>query len=88
MLDVLTIYDEQSRAPHGARGLKRREAVASLALKARRAPHGARGLKLCSHIKQCLHDMSRPAWGAWIETQSIQRICADDVVAPRMGRVD
>ena len=39
-----------------------------------RAPHGARGLK---HYAEMLIDceiMSRPAWGAWIETSAKMRM--------------
>ena len=32
--------------------------------------------------------MSRPAWGAWIETIRTPIFCTCDSVAPRMGRVD
>ncbi len=32
-----------------------------------RAPHGARGLKLLMVLLQICLDLSRPAWGAWIE---------------------
>ena len=31
---------------------------------------------------------SRPAWGAWIETDPEMDETADTYVAPRMGRVD
>ena len=34
----------------------------------RRAPHGARGLKQGLSAIACEIQMSRPAWGAWIET--------------------
>ena len=34
----------------------------------RRAPHGARGLKRKHTEICCPAIMSRPAWGAWIET--------------------
>ena len=55
------------RAPHGARGLK--HVCAPFLLKhTRRAPHGARGLKLLTGNPALEVWMSRPAWGAWIET--------------------
>ena len=34
----------------------------------RRAPHGARGLKLDVDAELRRDRLSRPAWGAWIET--------------------
>ena len=34
----------------------------------RRAPHGARGLKQQRILFDKMAKMSRPAWGAWIET--------------------
>ena len=33
-----------------------------------RAPHGARGLKLVRHLERKSRILSRPVWGAWIET--------------------
>ena len=33
-----------------------------------RAPHGARGLKPWEVNLLVLRELSRPAWGAWIET--------------------
>ena len=75
------------RAPHGARGLKRKVLVIA-PLRVGRAPHGARGLKQLpagTRIAQCL---SRPAWGAWIETLRNVISRSHCVVAPRMGRVD
>ena len=40
------MYNEASRAPHGARGLKPHHLEERYAGKNSRAPHGARGLKL------------------------------------------
>ena len=37
----------------------------------RRAPHGARGLKHSPDSSGVLTAVSRPAWGAWIETSII-----------------
>ena len=39
----------------------------------RRAPHGARGLKLAEGLLYKRKAESRPAWGAWIETQNADR---------------
>ena len=53
-----------------------------------RAPHGARGLKLSRDVEKIPSRLSRPAWGAWIETSRAKSINAGCYVAPRMGRVD
>jgi len=53
-----------------------------------RAPRGARGLKLYGHSTGNIESMSRPARGAWIETDDNKRGTAPDEVAPRAGRVD
>ena len=61
----------KGRAPHGARGLKRINAARRVRAPGR-APHGARGLKhKCVILTLCLL-LSRPAWGAWIETPAPQ----------------
>ena len=54
----------------------------------RRAPHGARGLKHfgTAHIRS--KPMSRPARGAWIETEEDRKKYDTELVAPRTGRVD
>ena len=80
-------WRQDRRAPHGARGLKQEE-MQGLANERGRAPHGARGLKRDWRRRRLQKLRSRPAWGAWIETnrrQSTQSLCR---VAPRMGRVD
>ena len=75
------------RAPHGARGLKRNGTIENTAAP-RRAPHGARGLKpICSRMPS-ISMLSRPARGAWIETDLFADAIDLDVVAPRTGRVD
>ena len=56
-----------SRAPHGARGLKRVEREERDRYVGR-APHGARGLKLGVGAQHREPPRSRPARGAWIET--------------------
>jgi len=33
-------------------------------------------------------DKSRPVWGAWIETSPMTITITNNVVAPRVGRVD
>ena len=53
-----------------------------------RAPHGARGLKPLGDCKYTSYEMSRPAWGAWIETSVLLIEIKTRRVAPRMGRVD
>ncbi len=55
-----------SRAPHGARGLKFAGQYGSRS-DFRRAPHGARGLKLREDAIRALCKRSRPTRGAWIE---------------------
>ena len=55
------------RAPHGARGLKLLPMRLNLADHGR-APHGARGLKHEARPHIARDVLSRPAWGAWIET--------------------
>ena len=74
------------RAPHGARGLKPLSVLLSHALFGR-APHGARGLKQLCFLPLKKFPLSRPAWGAWIETHVLPAQ-ASQGVAPRMGRVD
>ena len=54
------------RAPHGARGLKFVKADTNICYEGR-APHGARGLKYRHQMQELKKDLSRPAWGAWIE---------------------
>ena len=54
----------------------------------RRAPHGARGLKYSFSTVTARLLTSRPAWGAWIEIDAEAVQLAEDLVAPRMGRVD
>ena len=53
-----------------------------------RAPHGARGLKHCMDLPLSKQRESRPAWGAWIETEWLAHRARLASVAPRMGRVD
>ena len=53
-----------------------------------RAPHGARGLKHGYIDVNYTVMLSRPAWGAWIETDYVRIVRASGLVAPRMGRVD
>ena len=57
----------ESRAPHGARGLKSASEATSLSEVSGRAPHGARGLKFNALLIIYYHLPSRPARGAWIE---------------------
>ena len=59
---------DNSRAPHGARGLKRHLVICKR-VRLSRAPHGARGLKQSVKGHPVLRQGSRPAWGAWIETR-------------------
>ncbi len=60
------------RAPHGARGLKRYQRPGYQRIILGRAPHGARGLKHSSeHAGVLPYRMSRPARGAWIETNRV-----------------
>ena len=58
-----------SRAPHGARGLKR-GAPALPGVRSCRAPHGARGLKRHKRLRRPAEQRSRPTRGAWIETEN------------------
>ena len=53
-----------------------------------RAPHGARGLKSIIAYEKKDGDLSRPAWGAWIEIGKGSKSDKGGGVAPRMGRVD
>ena len=53
-----------------------------------RAPHGARGLKRRVEHRQVCGVWSRPARGAWIETEKITEARMSPRVAPRTGRVD
>ena len=55
------------RAPHGARGLKLCCGDGEAGAEGR-APHGARGLKHKQWRRNGTFALSRPAWGAWIET--------------------
>ena len=55
------------RAPHGARGLKHEFGAMNFNVE-RRAPHGARGLKQILDYWAGQNIPSRPARGAWIET--------------------
>ena len=59
----------QSRAPHGARGLKH-YGMDGNDFGFSRAPHGARGLKLVWYNNHVRKLESRPARGAWIETKT------------------
>ena len=59
--------DTKGRAPHGARGLKLADRL-PYNLDHGRAPHGARGLKHEVCIRLIDYVRSRPARGAWIET--------------------
>ena len=75
------------RAPHGARGLKRR------VLRRRPKWHGsrpARGawIETAKNPSEQSHRSSRPARGAWIETRSSSEESQCHSVAPRTGRVD
>ena len=79
--------DGIGRAPHGARGLKRRK-VRGMCAHRRRAPHGARGLKRRAYKNNPVCDLSRPARGAWIETDRNAGGRRPNDVAPRTGRVD
>ena len=54
----------------------------------RRAPRGARGLKLTLLAIPAFANMSRPTWGAWIETLFWPLRTGGKVVAPHVGRVD
>ena len=54
----------------------------------RRAPHGARGLKPRVRSSITCKPWSRPARGAWIETQVCGLLDTNHPVAPRTGRVD
>ena len=67
LLPFLKRVKKSSRAPHGARGLKPQTADIDYGNLCR-APHGARGLKLRESESDYSAYMSRPAWGAWIET--------------------
>jgi len=53
-----------------------------------RAPRGARGLKHLVTGYGVGPTESRPARGAWIETQYMEYVTSPPVVAPRAGRVD
>ena len=39
-------------------------------------------------IDGAAQDVSLPAWGAWIEIESLYQIVIIGIVAPRMGSVD
>ena len=56
------------RAPHGARGLKPKPPIKAFEHDGR-APHGARGLKREFDKILRAPSRSRPARGAWIETE-------------------
>ena len=60
----------QSRAPHGARGLKSFPPVEAALARRSRAPHGARGLKYFPWNIDYRGRWSRPTRGAWIEILS------------------
>ena len=62
--------DLYSRAPYGARGLKRL-IVFFLSVSWGRAPYGARGLKHPPKDHPRTNDMSRSVRGAWIETIAV-----------------
>lgn len=58
------------RAPHGARGLKLEQEYEQAKADSR-ALHGARGLKLLHRLHHRHRLQSRPARGAWIETEKL-----------------
>ena len=51
----------------------------------RRAPHGARGLKLVGGVVDDTVVMSRPAWGAWIETSCVSAMMYFGASRPAWG---
>jgi len=57
-------------------------------LGAGRAPRGARGLKPAQVALRRVHESSRPARGARIETNPEDEAELAQVVAPRAGRAD
>ena len=57
----------QSRAPHGARGLKSSNVFYISNDFLGRAPHGARGLKFLTHCLNCVLNMSGSTRSPWIE---------------------
>ena len=80
-------YRQDSRTPHGVRGLKygsQRDGGTDN----RRTPHGVRGLKCPTRAPDFLPARSHPAWGAWIEIFVPAGKTPLEGVAPRMGYVD
>jgi len=69
-----------SRAPRGARGLKQSFLLVCFS-NGGRAPRGARGLKRVWAGRALVLYASRPARGAWIETEA-----EDDVFATLLSR--
>ena len=77
----------KSRAPHGARGLKRVVITTARDVRASRPTRGA-WIETSAWMKSATSTASRPAWGAWIETAGFAGHAVWGTVAPRMGRVD
>ena len=50
-----------------------------------RAPHGARGLKQIERRVNFSDYASRPAWGAWIETQNLSASWSSKKSRPAWG---
>ena len=78
--------EHPGRAPQGARGLKQHGSNL-LCIVISRAPQGARGLKHRSTPKSFNRSQSRPARGAWVETNAFEHYITWGLVAPRKGRV-
>jgi len=77
-----------SRAPYGARGLKLFVLLSPFPRPGSRAPYGARGLKLVT-IDNTAVSAGRAPYGArGLKRLGHAGLAADQLVAPRTGRVD
>ena len=75
------------RAPHGARGLKRKQVLKRIAAYRSRPARGA-WIETYRRHNKISKIGSRPARGAWIETLMRSTAKKKRPVAPRTGRVD
>ena len=62
--------------------------ISTLSGISRLSPHGESGLKSKIRDDEDEKSKSLPAWGEWIEIQSIEPDTSMSRVSPRMGRVD
>ena len=77
----------QSRAPHGARGLKSFDNYYYNTIVPPRPARGA-WIEILPALLDFVRFMPRPARGAWIEIKKSLLIFYESEAAPRTGRVD